>query len=114
MASSAANKPAPAPVVIYRNYTPSIPSLPYDPGYSGSYYGVFSLTGDAYPGPIHSYASPSDTSAFVETIPANSLVSVSCSVHGQPLAGRDLWDWDGSGWIWDWMVEMGGGNPPSC
>ena len=84
------------------------------PDYYGPSYGEYTLTRFAYPGPIHSYSSPTDTSSWVETIPATSVVSVLCMVHGEPLQGADMWDWDGSGWIWDEMVDMNGGNPPPC
>jgi hypothetical protein len=98
------------PTTVYVQPAPAQVYVPYsDPSY-----GTFSLTSSAYPGPIHSYVEPSDTSAFVAEIPATSSVSVVCSVHGQNLQGHDLWDWDGSGYIWDHMVDMGGASPPLC
>jgi hypothetical protein len=112
-AKAMARRPRPSKTVYVRP-GPAAPTYPDYSGYSSSSYGTFPLTAIAYPGPIHSYVSPSDTSAFVRTIPSDSWVSVICSVRGQNLQGHNRWDWDGSGWIWDRMVDMGGGSPPLC
>jgi hypothetical protein len=111
-AAEAQRRAAQKPTTVYVQPAPA-PAPVYVP-YSDPSYGTFSLTSSAYPGPIHSYVEPSDTSAFVAEIPATSSVSVVCSVHGQNLQGHDLWDWDGSGYIWDHMVDMGGASPPLC
>lgn len=112
-AADAKRRAAQKPTTVYVQPQAPAPAPVYVP-YSDPSYGTFSLTSSAYPGPIHSYVEPSDTSAFVAEIPATSSVSVVCSVHGQNLLGHDLWDWDGSGYIWDHMVDMGGGSPPLC
>lgn len=113
-AAEAQRRAAQKPTTVYVQPAPAPAPDPVYVPYSDSSYGTFSLTSSAYPGPIHSYVEPSDTSAFVSEIPATSSVSVVCSVHGQNLLGHDLWDWDGSGYIWDHMVDMGGGSPPLC
>lgn len=80
----------------------------------GTPYGTFSLTGLAYPGPIHAYADPTDRSAKLYPIHPYETVTVYCFVRGQRLNGHDYWDWTGDGWVWDQMVDIGGHSPPAC
>lgn len=101
--------PVQVPVYVQPQYPTN-----YTPAYYGPTYGYYSLTYLAYPGPIHSYSSPTDTSSWAETIQANATVPILCSVLGENLNGDHVWDWDGSGWVWDSMIEMGGAEPPRC
>lgn len=114
-----ASKAAPTRTVVVQQLPAPVHAAPqypvyYTPSYYGPTYGDYTLTHFAYPGPIHSYSSPTDTSSWVETIQANAVVPILCSVIGENVNGDHVWDWDGSGWIWDSMVQMFGAEPPRC
>jgi hypothetical protein len=93
---------------------PKIVVVGSNDNYTGGAYGTFGLTRLARPGPIHVYESPTDSSSKLYAVYPDEQVTVYCSVRGQMINGHDYWDWNGTGWVWDKMVDMNGHSPPPC
>lgn len=110
-ADAAAKKP---PTVIYQVAPQSL--TPYTPSYIGGWFGTFPFSTEAQAqGTVYDRVSPTTQSPIVQTISTNSMISIKCSVRGENIQGKDIWDWDGVGWIWDWLVQTPGSViPPSC